>query len=101
MSEEKKDYTRIIKRARRRRKTGKLSAYCRNCRDFCSFWFLCVFIFVEKKADFRLPPVSPEGVAIATDSDAEARGEEAAETTAGDAGDQGRFTSRKQKSRLW
>ena len=86
MSEEKKDYTRIIKRARRRRKRANY-LHIAGIAVILLLLVLCV-LFLWKKGGFPASSGKSEGVAIATDSDAEARRAEAAETTAGDAGDQ-------------
>ena len=86
MSEEKKDYTRIIRRARRRRKRANY-LHIAGIAVILLLLVLCV-LFLWKKGGFPASSGKSESVAIATDSDAEARGAETAETTSGDAGDQ-------------
>lgn len=58
MSEEKKDYTRIIRRARRRRKRANY-LHIAGIAVILLLLVLCVY-FCGKKAAFRLPPESPK-----------------------------------------
>lgn len=77
MSEEKKDYTQIIRRARRRRKRAQ---YLRitGIAAVLLLLVLCV-LFLWKKGGFPALSVRPRNVTIATDSNAETGASEDAE----------------------
>ena len=80
MSEEKKDYTQILKRARRRRKRARYLHYA-GIGTVLLLLVLCVF-FVWKKGGFPALSGNAGNVMIATGSNAEAENPDSEEAAA-------------------